>query len=142
MLDRFVGDGEFSKVVTNHFRLDFDLSKALSVVDTDNRSNHFRDNQHVTEVSLDNFGLFIGTSLLLGLAQLLDEGHGLALKTALHSSAGTGVDNFHELRVRERGVKCEFLNQRVSGVPVHLFRFSQGERHRNRSKNSRDWKLC
>lgn len=44
-------------------------------------------------MGLDDGGLLIRGSLLLGLAELLDETHGLALETALEPSASTGVDD-------------------------------------------------
>jgi hypothetical protein len=48
-------------------------------------------------VSLDEVRLLVGLGLLLGLAELLDEAHGLALQTAVEASAGTSVDNIAEL---------------------------------------------
>jgi hypothetical protein len=53
MLDRLIGDGELSKVVADHLRLDLNLVEGLAVVDTNNASNHLRDNDHVTEMCLD-----------------------------------------------------------------------------------------
>lgn len=43
-------------------------------------------------MGLHNGGLLIWWSLLLGLAQLLDETHGLTLETALEPATGAGVD--------------------------------------------------
>jgi hypothetical protein len=57
-------------------------------------------------VGLDEVGLLVGLGLLLGLAELLDETHGLALETAVESSAGTGVNKVTELlraKVEEPG---------------------------------------
>jgi hypothetical protein len=48
-------------------------------------------------VSLDNVGLLIGLSLLLGLAKLLDKAHRAALQTTVDPAAGTGVDDIAEL---------------------------------------------
>lgn len=90
-------DREFTKVVTNHLRLDFDLVELLTGVDTDDGADHLGDNDHVTEVSLDELGLLVGLSLLLGLAELLDQAHRLALETAVEPSAGTGVHDITEL---------------------------------------------
>jgi hypothetical protein len=78
--------------VANHFRLDLDLVELLAGVDTDDAANHLRDNNHVTEVGLDEVGLLIGLGLLLGLSELLDQTHGLALETTVESTAGTGVN--------------------------------------------------
>lgn len=83
--------------MANHLGLDFDLVELLSGVDTDDAADHLGDNDHVTEVGLDEVGLLVGASLLLGLAELLDETHGLALQTAVESSASAGVDDITEL---------------------------------------------
>lgn len=100
-------DGELSQVVANHLRLDLNLVELLAGVDTDDRADHLGDNDHVTEVGLDEVGLLVGLGLLLGLAKLLDQTHGLALETAVEASAGTSVDNITELlggEVEEPGV--------------------------------------
>jgi hypothetical protein len=97
VLDGLVGDGELSEVVSNHLGLDLDLVEGLSVVDTDNGTDHLGDDNHVTEVSLDNSGLLVDGSVLLGLTELLDQTHRLALKTTLETSAGAGVDKVHQL---------------------------------------------
>ena|ERR1700730_8867061 len=88
---------ELSKVVADHFRLDFNLVEDFSVVDSNNRADHLGNDYHVTEMGLDNSGLLAGGGILLGSTELLDETHGLALQTALESSASTAVDEFHEL---------------------------------------------
>jgi hypothetical protein len=90
-------DREFSEVVTNHLRLDFDLVEFLSRVDTDNRADHLWDNDHVTEVGLDEVWLLVGLGLLLRLAELLDQTHWLALETAVETTAGAGMDNITKL---------------------------------------------
>lgn len=83
--------------MTNHLGLDLDLVELLSGVDTDDGADHLGDDDHVTEVGLDEVGLLVGLGLLLGLAELLDETHGLALETAVEPSAGAGVDEVAEL---------------------------------------------
>lgn len=72
-------------------------SKSSTRNPTNDGANHLRDNDHVTEVSLDKVGLLVGLGLLLGLAELLDQTHGLALEAAVESTAGTGVDDIAEL---------------------------------------------
>jgi hypothetical protein len=105
--------------VTDHLGLDLDLVELLAGVDTNDAANHLGDNDHVTEVGLDEVGLLVGLGLLLGLAELLDETHGLALETAVEPSAGTGVDEVTELLRAE-------VEEPVSGVstavlfPQHL----------------------
>lgn len=83
--------------MANHLRLDLHLVELLAGVDTDDAADHLGNNNHVTEVSLDEIGLLVGLSLLLGLAELLDEAHGAALKTTVDLSAGTSVDDIAEL---------------------------------------------
>lgn len=48
---------------------------------------------------LDDRRLLVRESLLLSLAQLLDQGHGAAGKAALEAPAGTGVHKLDELLV-------------------------------------------
>lgn len=83
--------------MANHFRLDLDLVELLAGVDTNDASNHLGDDNHVSEVGLDEVGLLVGLGLLLGLSELLDEAHGAALQAAVDPSAGTGVDDISEL---------------------------------------------
>ena len=83
--------------MANHLGLDLDLVELLAGVDTNDGTDHLGDNDHVTEVGLDEVGLLVGLGLLLGLAELLDQTHGLALETAVEPSAGTGVDEVTEL---------------------------------------------
>jgi hypothetical protein len=83
--------------VSNHLRLNLNLVELLSRVDTNDATNHLGDNDHVSQVSLDEVRLLVGLSLLLGLAQLLDQTHGLALETTVKPTAGAGVDNITEL---------------------------------------------
>lgn len=95
--DNLLRDREFGQVVTNHLRLDFDLVELLSGVDTDNAANHLWNNDHVSQVSLDQIGLLVWLSLLLGLTELLDETHRLALQTAVEPTTGTSVNDIAEL---------------------------------------------
>ena len=83
--------------MTNHFRLDLDLVELLAGVDTDDGADHLWDDNHVTEMGSDGVWLLVGLSLLLGLAELLDEAHGLALEAAVESTTGTGMDEIAEL---------------------------------------------
>ncbi|CAN1292955.1 hypothetical protein LINPERPRIM_LOCUS21808, partial [Linum perenne] len=49
VLNWFVRNGELSKVVTNHFRIDFNLIESLAIISND-ASNHFRNNDHIPQV--------------------------------------------------------------------------------------------
>lgn len=69
----------------------------FAVVDTNDRADHFWDDDHVTEMGLDYGGLLIRRSLTLSLAEFFDKSHWLALETALEPSASTGVDEADEL---------------------------------------------
>ena len=94
-------DGELGEVVADHLGLDLDLVELLAGVDTNDGADHLGDDDHVTEVSLDEVGLLVGLGLLLGLAELLDQTHGLALEATVEASAGTGVDDIAELLAGE-----------------------------------------
>lgn len=83
--------------MTNHLRLDLDLVELLAGVDTNDTANHLGDDNHVSEVGLDEVGLLVGLSLLLSLSELLDETHGAALQATVDPAAGTSVDNIAKL---------------------------------------------
>jgi hypothetical protein len=99
VLDGLVRDGELGKIVTSHFRLDFNLVEDLTVVDTNDGTDHLGNNDHVTEVSLDDLRLLTSGGVLLGSTELLDKTHGLTLKTTLESSTSTTVNELHELKM-------------------------------------------
>ena len=65
MGNRVVSDGEFTQVVTDHIRLDLDGDVVSAVVDTTDGSNHLRDDDHITKMSLDGFRSLITGSLFL-----------------------------------------------------------------------------
>jgi hypothetical protein len=52
-------------------------------------------------VGLDHFWLLVLRGFLLGLAELLDQTHGLALESTLELATGTAMNEFHELFVGE-----------------------------------------
>jgi len=83
--------------VSNHLGLDFHLVEFLARVDTDDATNHLGDHNHISQMRLDEIRLLIGLRLLLGLAQLLDQTHGLALETAVEPTTSTSVDDIAEL---------------------------------------------
>lgn len=83
--------------MANHLGLDFHLVELLAGVDSDDASDHLGDDDHVAEVRLDEVGLLVRLGLLLGLAQLLDQAHGLPLETPVDPAAGAGVDDVAQL---------------------------------------------
>jgi len=97
VLDWLVCDGELAEVVANHFWLDFNLVEFLSRVDADDASNHLRNDNHITQMCLDEIRLLVWLCLLLCFAELLDETHGLALQATVEPASGAGVDDIAEL---------------------------------------------
>jgi hypothetical protein len=83
--------------VANHLRSDINSVEDSSRVDTNLTSTHLWDDQHVTQVSLDDGWLLIGGCFLLGFSQLLDQTHGLSLETSGETSSGSGVYDLHEI---------------------------------------------
>ena len=61
-------------------------------------------------MGLDDGGLLIGGSFLLGFAELLDETHGLALETALETTAGAGVDELQDQGKEGKGGKGRIVS--------------------------------
>lgn len=86
----------------------------FAVVDADDATNHLGDDNHVTEVSLDNSRLLIWWCLLLCLSELLDETHRLALQTTLEPATGTSMYQLHEMISDLWG--C-FQNWQEVGIP-------------------------
>lgn len=66
-------------------------------MDTDNTTDHIRDDDHVTEMGLDNSGLVFTSGFSLGLADTIDQGHRLALKTTDYTATSTAMNKFDEL---------------------------------------------
>lgn len=83
--------------MADHLGLDLDLVELLSGVDTDDGADHLGHDNHVTQVGLDLVGLLVGLGLLLGLAQLLDQAHGLALEAAVEPAPRAGVHDIAQL---------------------------------------------
>lgn len=101
----------------NHLGLDLDLVELLAGVDADDGADHLGDDNHVAEVGLDEVGLLVGLGLLLGLAELLDEAHGLALEATVDPAAGARVDEGAEFFGGE-------VEEAVGAVWVSSFRGS------------------
>jgi len=99
VLHRLVGDGELSKVVSNHLGLDFDLVEGLAVVDSHNASNHLWHNDHVPEVSLDHGGFFQSWGFLLGLAQTFHQSHWFTLESTSKPPPYSAVKQLHQLLI-------------------------------------------
>lgn len=75
------------------------LIEGLAVVDSNDRSDHFWDDDHVAQVSLHDCGLLHWWSFFLGLAQLLEQSHRLALQATGETPADTAVHQFAQLLV-------------------------------------------
>ena len=78
--------------MTNHFRLDFDLVEFLARVDTDDTTDHFWHDNHISKVGFDQVWLFIGLGALFRTTEFLDELERTALETAVEPTASTGVE--------------------------------------------------
>ena len=97
VLDGLVADAELGEVEPDHLRLDLDLVELLAAVDADDGADHLRHDDHVAQVRLDQVRLLVGLGRLLGLAQLLDQPHRLALQAAVEAAAGARVHDVAEL---------------------------------------------
>ena len=91
-----VGDAKLAQVHANHLGQDFDTLENLSVVNTDNRPNHFGHDNHVTQVRLDTARALPWDGLLLGLPQSVDEGLGLALQSTRQTTTGAAGVHGHQ----------------------------------------------
>ncbi len=82
--------------MAHHLRLDLDLVELLARIDTNDAANHFRHDNHVSQVCLDKIGLLIRLGVLLRFAQFLDQAHGATLQAAVESTASAGVQDVEE----------------------------------------------
>ena len=129
-----VANGKLAEVVAGHLGLDFDgrehlalerrgcVRAYLAVVDANHGADHLRHHNHVTHVRADDGGLLVRLSLLLGLAQLLDEGHRLALQTTREAPAGTGVHQLDKVFVRhvEQVIEVHTAVRKLAEGPLAL----------------------
>ena len=91
VLHRFITDTELAQIMPHHLRLDLNLVELLSAVHTNNRTNHLRHNDHISEVCLNEVGLLVRFGSLLRFAELLDQAHRAALEAAIEAAASAGV---------------------------------------------------
>jgi hypothetical protein len=102
VLDWLVSDREFPKVVANHFGLNFNLVEVLAVVDTNNATDHFRDNDHVAKMGLDGSRSLVHGGFSLGLAKTLEKRHLLSLQTTVSkTSPGASREEIDHLGIGE-----------------------------------------
>jgi hypothetical protein len=71
-----------------NLRLDLHLRKHLAIVHANNGSNHFRDDDHVSQVRLDGCGLLMLGGFFLRLVELLNQSEWLSRQSAIDLSAG------------------------------------------------------
>jgi hypothetical protein len=83
--------------MSNHLGLNFNLVELLSGVDTNDATNHLRNDDHVSKMCLDEVGLLIRSGFLLSLSELLDQSHRLSLQSSVESTSSTGMDDISEL---------------------------------------------
>lgn len=72
------------------------LTEDLSVVNTNDGTDHFGNNDHITKVSLYDFGFLTGRGGRLGLAKLLHQTERLALESTLETTTSTSVNELGE----------------------------------------------
>ena len=62
MLHRSISKRELAQVVTNHLSLNLNVVEVVTIVHTNNTSNHLGNNNHVTQMSLHRLRTLILTS--------------------------------------------------------------------------------
>lgn len=85
VLGVLVGDGELSKVVSNHIELDFNGEIFLASVDTDDTTNHGGHDDSIAESGLDNLGLLTRCEVQLRLFDSLNKLEVSTLDTVVSS---------------------------------------------------------
>lgn len=79
--------------MADHFGLDFDLVELLAAVNSNDAANHLGDDDHVSQMGLDQVGLLVGLGVLLCLSQFLDQAHRAALQATVEPSASAGMED-------------------------------------------------
>ena len=97
MLNGFVSERELTEVVSDHVSLYFHIVPVLASIDIDNGSDHFGNNDAVSEVGLDSLGLFTIGGLLSDLLELLDESIVSLMDAMSESSSLSGLEELHKL---------------------------------------------
>lgn len=117
-----VGNRELTQVVSNHLRLDLNGVENLTVVDTNQRANHLRNNNHVSQVSLNNGRLLVSWSSQLSSSQLGNQAHRLGAQTSGESSSNSSaaeLGEFLSLQLQQLGevdaLKGEGLESSLPG---------------------------
>merc|ERR1712036_56547 len=95
--DRLVRNTVLAKVGTNHFRLDLNTQHHLTVVDTNDVSDHIREDGDVSEMGLYGVWLIHTGGVLFCLSHLVDEGLVSLLYTPSEGSSVAGVGHVEEL---------------------------------------------
>ena len=93
---RSVGDGIFTEVGADHLRLDLYCVEDLAVVHTNDRANHFRHDDHVTQMRAYRFWLLAASRFFFSLAELFHELHRLASKSTLEASADASSEKINK----------------------------------------------
>lgn len=89
-----------TQVVSDHLSADLNLIVGTTIVNSDDAANHFRQDDHVTQMSLDASWLLQFFSVLLGFDQTSQQRAVLLLQAAVQASASTGVQQLRELSPR------------------------------------------
>jgi len=108
VLDGLVRARELCEVMSGHLRLDLDRVEHLSVVNTNDGTDHLRDDNHVTQMGFDDGWFLVWLGFFFGLAEFFDQAHGSSFETTLEAPAGAGVYEFYELFVAEVKELIEF----------------------------------
>merc|ERR1712212_1185184 len=101
MTNRFVGQRELSKVMSNHLRFDFNLIECLPVVDADDGTDHIRQHDHVSEMCLHHGRFLVHRSFFLRFPQFLHQCKRFHLQTTCESATCPGMYDLHELLARQ-----------------------------------------
>lgn len=84
-----------------HAHLDFNLIEGLAVVHADHGSNHLRQDDHVSQVSLHHLWFLHRRRLLLGLAEALEERLLLPPEATVQPPPLSGAVQLHQLLTEE-----------------------------------------
>ena len=97
VFDGFISDAEFTQIMTNHFRLNFNLVESLAIVNANNAAGHLWNDNHVSQMCFDDVRFLVDWAFLFLLTKLFDQSHGLTLEATANFPSDTAREQFHEL---------------------------------------------
>lgn len=85
--------------MADHLGLDFHLVEGLAIVNSNDASDHFWDNDHVSQVRFHYLWFLKWTCFFLGLTKTFNEAERFAFQTMRNPASSSAGEEFHQLLI-------------------------------------------